>query len=147
MWSKKKMLLAALALAVAGGVAYVIYWQVSKKKDDKKPAPPAPAAPVAPAAAADGSSNPAPAAPAADDSGSSQPQVAAARRAGFIRQRETLASIHGGEDDSESLAADGIVMRSDAPPNVFANLVNGSAVLANASIQSVVGSRSIARSV
>lgn len=111
--SKKAKIAISVAILLAlGGAAYLIYW---KLEDDKKK-PASPAAPVAPAA------------PAA---------ATAARRAGFIRKRETLSA------NSENA----ILARSDMPGNPMSNLVSSSGVLANASIRSIVGDRSIPRSV
>lgn len=110
-----KIVLGIAILLALGGAGYLIYWKV--EDDKKKPA--APAAPVAPAA---------PAAPVA---------ATAARRAGFIRKRETLSA---NSDNS-------ILARSDMPGNTMSNLVSSSGVLANASIRSIVGDRSIPRSV
>ena len=112
---KAKMLIGVAILLALGGAAYLIYW---KLEDDKKK-PAQPAAPAVPAG---------PAAPAA---------ATAARRAGFIRKRETLSA------NSEN----SILARSDMPGNPMSNLVSSSDVLANASIRSIVGDRSIPRSV
>ncbi len=112
---KAKMLIGVAILLALGGAAYLIYWKL--EDDKKKPAQPAvPAAPAQPAA------------PAA---------ATAARRAGFIRKRETLSA------NSEN----SILARSDMPGNPMSNLVSSSGVLANASIRSIVGDRSIPRSV
>ena len=115
---KAKMLIGVDILLALGGAAYLIYWKL--EDDKKKPAQPAaPAVPAVPAG---------PAAPAA---------ATAARRAGFIRKRETLSA------NSEN----SILARSDMPGNPMSNLVSSSGVLANASIRSIVGDRSIPRSV
>lgn len=111
MLSRKKLIIIGLVLAVLGAGAYVTYWQVDKKvNSDSK------AADTQPAAA---------------------PVVAAARRAGFIRKRETLSANN----------ENSILSRSDMPPNAMSNLVSSSGVLANASIKSIIGDRSIPRSV